>query len=320
MKWLFLVHSVQTLNSRERVKIWRLTKKVGAVLYRNSVYVLPYSAERLEDFQWLSQQIKDSKGEASVFVAEANSPQEDRHLRRKFEEKRNNEFGVLYEAAKKLLSRVTGQRSLTLEQKKRFQKKLNQLHKSFSDLLHVDFFSSPVGKEVRSMLKQITSQLDKVEPTKESSIRIKTYDHNAFRNKTWTTREHIHIDRLCSAWLIKRFIDPKAKFIFAPELRLPTHAIPFDVFGNEFSHHGDDCTFETLMKAFKLKDRALEEIAQLVHDIDIKDQKFDRPEAPGLDAVVRSLSDHLKDDHKTLEIGSILLNSLYDHFSSPSKK
>ena len=102
MKWLFLVHQVQTPNSRERVKVWRLTKKVGALLYRNSVYVLPYSKEHLEDFQWLCQQVRDSQGEASFFVAEASGTEEDLTLRSHFLKTKEAEYRLLAETAEHL--------------------------------------------------------------------------------------------------------------------------------------------------------------------------------------------------------------------------
>jgi len=137
-----------------------------------------------------------------------------------------------------------------------------------------------------------------------------------FQGKTWTTRKNIHIDRLCSAWLIRKFIDPKAKFVFASESRLPKNAIPFDVFGVEFSHHGEDCTFETLLKSFRIKDKVLDSLAHIVHDIDMKDHKFGRPEAAGLDMVVRSLSDSLKNDHKVLDVGSVMLDALYSRLAN----
>lgn len=323
MKWLFLVHQVQTPDSRERVKIWRLTKKVGAILYRNSVYVLPYSKERLEDFQWLCQQIRDSKGEASVFVSEADSSAEDRHIKSLFEQTREKEFtDVLNEVSKLLerLKRPTGQPPLTDVQMKKLKKEYSRLQLTHEELERIDFFPGKGSKTVREALVQVSKLLRSNQSETEIALPLKRYSPKAFRGKVWTTREHIHIDRLCSAWLIKRFIDPKARFVFAPESKLPANAIPFDVFGKEFSHHGDDCTFETLVKAFRLKDKALAAIAEIIHDIDIKDGKFGRAEATGIDAVVRSLSDALNDDHHTLEVGSIVLDALYNFFMYKKEK
>lgn len=319
MRWLFLVHQLQTPNSRERVKVWRLTKKAGAVLYRNSVYVLPHSKERLEDFQWLCQQIKDSKGEASVFVSESRDQKEDQILRALFKNTRDEEYAAVLSSAERLLERMGGvkdgqrpSRSLL----KNLSKAAKQLNRSFADIQRVDFFGTPSSKKVHRTLEDLEAHLAAFKPQPETRTLSKRYDRKTFQGKVWATREHIHIDRLCSAWLIRRFIDQTAKFIFAPESKLLHSAIPFDIFGAEFSHHGDDCTFETLMKSFQLKNKALANIAEIVHDIDVKDEKFNRVEAAGLDTVVRGLSQSLRDDHKVFEAGSILLDAIYAHFSN----
>ncbi len=322
MKWLFLVLHVQTRNSRERVAVWRLTKKVGALLYRNSVYVLPYSKERLEDFQWLCQEIRDLKGEGSVFVSEASSPAEDRKLRELFEAAREKEYSSLLRVAGQVnarLRRPAGQPHLTDTQIRKLRREYQQLHDTFAQLQRIEFAPRKLATRVSDVLQQIGRHLVSAGSI-TAGAPVARYSRKDFAGKTWATREHIHIDRLCSSWLIRRFIDAKAKLVFAPEARLPQNAILYDVYGAEFSHHGDHCTFETLIKAFNLRDRALESIAQIVHDIDLKDQKFGRPEAAGLDAVVRSLSESLDDDHRVVEIGSILLDALYKHFPAGREK
>lgn len=319
MKWLFLVHQLQTPRSRERVKIWRLTKKVGAVLYRNSVYVLPYGKERLEDFQWLCQQIRDASGEASVFVSESHDEKEDRALQALFQRSREEDYAAIQSAAGKLLERIRRAKEapqLSAALLKTLAKEAKQLHEAFAEIQRVDFFGAPLSKKMHAALEQIKTHLAMIEPQRESPQPLKRYSRKAFQGKVWTTREHIHIDRLCSAWLIRRFIDPKARFVFAPETKLPKDAIPFDVFGAELSHHGEDCTFETLLKAFQLQDKALAVMAEIVHDIDVKDQKFGRPEAAGVDAAVRALAGAFKDDHKILAAGATLLDALYAYFST----
>jgi hypothetical protein len=319
MKWLFLVHQVQTPNSRERVKVWRLTKKVGAALYRNSVYVLPYRKERLEDFQWLCQQIRDSQGEASVFISEADSREEDHQLRGLFAQLRDKEFAAVESQAMQLMERVNRpqeQLPFTEIQKKKLRKEYDQLQSEFNEIQRIDFFPGDASKSAHAVMQKISKLLDSLEPETPAVTSLKHYNTKSYQGKVWATREHIHIDRLCSAWLIKRFIDPKARFIFVDESAIPDNAVPFDIFGKEFSHHGDDCTFETLLHVFQLRDPSLASIAEIVHDIDIKDGKFRRPEAAGVDAIVRALSDSMKDDHKTIELGTIVLNALYDQFSS----
>jgi hypothetical protein len=322
MKWLFLLHQVQTPNSRERVKVWRLTKKVGTLLYRNSVYVLPYSKERLEDFHWLCQEIKDAKGDASVFISEANDDKEDRVLRQMFVAAREREYADLEVKLDKHLDRF--RRAISTEvfsaaHLKALEKNLRQLETSFRDIRRVDFFIHPMGTKIDKRLKAARLSLAGIEQRKEASSVIKRRTRSDFKGKVWATREHIHIDRLCSAWLIQRFIDPRARFVFASENDLPKNAIPFDVFGAEFSHHGDRCTFETLLEAFRIKDKALASLGELVHNIDLKDQKYNRPEGEGLDMIVRGISDSLHDDHKTLTLGAQVLDALYDRLSSNDK-
>ncbi len=319
MKWLFLVHQVRTPNSRERVKVWRLTKKVGALLYRNSVYVLPYGKERLEDFQWLCQQIRDSKGEASVFVSEAKDAAEDASLRRQFVENRGEEYRHLEKRISDFARQYEHPGSRppsTAAQLKNVERKLRQMEDSFHDIRRTDFFEHPLGRKIEASLQRLRTAISALEVrTRVAQIPLKHRDRSDFRGRAWATRPHIHIDRLCSAWLIKRFVDSKAKFVFAPEEKLPKNAIPFDVFGAEFSHQGDRCTFETLLEVFRIRDKALSSLAELVHDIDLKDDKYGRPESAGLDLIVRSISDSLQDDAKTLEVGSQLLDALYDRLS-----
>lgn len=323
MKWLFLVQQIRTPNSRERVKVWRLLKKIGALPYRNSVYVLPYSKERLEDFQWLCQQIEDSKGEASVFISESLDEREDQTIRGFFERRREEDYTSILSSAENLLERVRlakKQRNLSDAVLKKLSKDAKHLNKSFAEVERIDFFCMPIAERARVTLERITNHLTSSDNQDRSHASIKFYSRETFKKKVWTTRERIHIDRLCSAWLIRRFIDPDAKFEFAPESKLSRGAIQFDVFGAEFSHHGEDCTFETLLKSFQFKDKALTAVAEIVHDVDMKDSKFGRAEAPGLDAVVRALSGFHKDDYKVLEIGSVILDALYSYFSNIKRK
>jgi hypothetical protein len=315
MKWLFLVHQVLTPNSKERVKVWRAIKKTGAVLYRNSVYILPYSKERVEDFQWVCQQINDSHGEASIFISSAENKKEDLLMRAAFRKVRDEEYASLLKSTEQFRNRIQARdrKNLTSNVRKRFEKEARQLREAFDEIRAIDFFSDLPPKKLQRTLTEISKWLSaEIEISKPAPIQPRSVKD--YQKKIWTTREGIHIDRLCSAWLVRRFIDRSAKFVFAPEKKLPAAAIPFDVFGAEFSHHGEDCTFETLMKAFRIQDRALQQIAEIIHDIDLKDHKFGRVEASGLDLVIRSLGDFIHDDHQFLEVGSSILDGLYQFF------
>lgn len=315
MKWLFLVHQVQTPNSRERVKVWRLIKKSGAVLHRNSVYVLPYSKERLEDFQWLCQQIRDSKGEASVFVSQPQDKEEDGQLRALFVRARKEDYVAILLSAERLMTRIVAakkQRRMTKGMIKKFSREEGELLQNMKDTQRVDFFSNRVPARFNRVFLEIRKHLS-TSQTVTSDLPGKC-DRKDFQRKVWTTRQHIHIDRLCSAWLIRRFIDRQATFIFAPEGKLPKDAIAFDVLGARFSHHGENCTFETLARSFEIQDPAIRIIGEMIHDVDLKDHKFNRPEGPGLDIVIRALSGWSQDDHQVLKNGCVILDALYDYY------
>ena len=129
----------------------------------------------------------------------------------------------------------------------------------------------------------------------------------------WATRPGVHVDRTACAWLIRRFIDPDAEFLFAAERDdVPDGATPFDMRGAELSHHGGECTFEAMLRRYDLDDAALWEISRMVHEADLEDERFDAPEARGLDVVIRGLS-MVCDDEEMLELTGRLYDGLYEH-------
>jgi hypothetical protein len=129
----------------------------------------------------------------------------------------------------------------------------------------------------------------------------------------WATRTGVHIDRAACAWLIRRFVDPEATFVFVDDpTDVPAEATPFDMRGAELSHHGDDCTFETILKRYELADPVLWDIARIVHEADLGDERFDAPEAPGLDVLLRGLS-MVRDDEEVLAISGPLFDGLYEY-------
>jgi hypothetical protein len=138
-----------------------------------------------------------------------------------------------------------------------------------------------------------------------------TLDVTKLRGRRWVTRPRPHVDRVASAWLIKRFIDPEASFVFAPPAEFPKDAIAFDAPGVELSHHGEDCTFETLVKRARLRDRRLTRLAEIVHEADLRDGKYAHEEARGIDVSVRALLAASPDDHRVLEHGMTLFEGLY---------
>ena len=129
----------------------------------------------------------------------------------------------------------------------------------------------------------------------------------------WATRAGVHVDRTASAWLIRRFIDPDAEFLFVGDPdEVPADATPFDMRGAELSHKGGDCTFETLLRRYELDDPALWAIARIVHEADLEDERYDAPEARGLDVLLRGLS-MIRSDDEMLGLSGALYDGLYEH-------
>lgn len=324
-KWLLFIHQLPVKPSNLRVKVWRRLQQIGALQIKGSVYVLPRTKEFLEDFQWLKQEIIDFNGEASIFAAEAIEDLRSGDIIALFNEVRDRAYRKLIGEFKELLIRIEkhpGKMDKGLF--KQIEKDFEKIAGSLETLKKIDFFDAPSKKEAGKVMDKCIKSIDrhnplskKKEKNKLSATTLKIED---FKGKTWVTRKNLHIDRLVSGWLIKRFIDPKAKFVFVdsgnPAQRgKKAKGIPFDMFDAEFSHHGEDCTFETMIKRFSLlEDRCLKEIAEIVHDIDIKDNKFNRSEAQGINRLTLGWGKLWKDDERLLKKGFLLFDGLYAHF------
>jgi hypothetical protein len=235
-KWLLLLYRQPTKNSGARVSLWRQLKKSGALPFTTSASLLPDSADHYERFQWLAQQVRDAGGEATLIRVTDVEGVSHADLVRQFNEARAKDYDAL-------TAEVT---NLVAENKRKageaFPAALEKLVRHFDEIRKVDFFGCPRAQDVQMLLQRaagMSGGRGKVAP----KLSAKKYS-----GRTWLTRPRPQIDRVGSAWLIRKFIDPKAKFIFANDPKQHPSAIPYDMFEVEFSHHGEDCTFETLVK------------------------------------------------------------------------
>ncbi len=313
-KWLVLIFSLPPGAGSSRVKIWRRLKKLGAVSFRNSVYLLPFGEERYEILQWLCQEIQRAEGEATLLKAERIENLSDGEVAALFRRARNEEYAELAEEARGWLERRKGlpqikgpqEAAVLADELKAFEKRLAELEE-------IDYFHAAGRREAEAILKRCRMNLGGLLGRKEGGIGDEStlLKAKSFRGKAWVTRPRPHVDRLATAWMIRRFIDPKARFAFAREPDMIKGGIPFDYLGAEFGHQGEDCTFETFLKRFGLKDRALHAVAEIVHDADLKDAKFGREEAKGLDAVIKGFSAMIADDHTLLARGHLIFDAIY---------
>jgi len=269
--WLLFLYSLPTRQNTARVAVWRKFKKIGAIQIKNSTYLLPDQPAQYEHFQWLAQQIRDYGGDATLVRAQEIEGMPTEKLVALFNRERDREFGEVKKALQAFLTRRKEKSAGAVAE-------LERLTRQFREISEVDFFQSARGHEVQMLL----SRAEGVSAKKLSHLDAKNY-----RGKTWTTRPRPEIDRVSSAWLIRNFIDPAASFVFAATPPSSGEAIPFDMVDVEFSHHGDRCTFETLVQRFSIDDKAVRIIAEMIHDADLEDEKFQRTECVGIDRVLK---------------------------------
>lgn len=199
-----------------------------------------------------------------------------------------------------------------------YEAELDKLHTQLESIVATDFFEARNAaaalasyERCQKALRAAQNRGGKVVES-DASAGGAAFNLAEYQGRLWVTRPNLHIDRLASAWLIKRFIDGRPRFSFAADGQTIEWGIAFDMFGAELTHHGEDCTFETMIKRFGLDgDRALRELAEIVHDIDLKDDKFNRHEATGLNAVVSGLGELLKDDRKLIRQSGVVFDGLY---------
>jgi hypothetical protein len=303
---LLLLVGLPPQPSSLRVRVWRRLRSLGAVPLKRSAYLLPDTPERYEDFQWLAQEIQREGGEATLIRIQGIENVSEAEVLRLFHEPRDHDYRQLATRYRKLLK--------SLDQKSaakgaRVPEELARLAKEHQRLRDIDFFDAPGGAEVRRLEEAIAMRTRRPEsPRREERP---TLDLASLRQRRWVTRPRPHIDRIASAWLIKRFVDPEAEFVFADPAEFPKDAIPFDAPGVELSHQGEDCTFETLIKRARLRDRRLTRLAEIVHEADLRDGKYPHEEARGIDAAIRALLAASSDDQQVLAQGLALFEGLY---------
>jgi hypothetical protein len=301
---LLLLVGLPPTPSSLRVRVWRRLRSLGAVALKRSAYLLPDTPERYEDFQWLAQEIQRDGGEATLIRVQQIENMNPGDVLRLFHEPRDRDYRQLAVRYRKVLQ--------SLDRKSigpRLHEEVARLSKDHQRIRDIDFFDAPGGAEAARLQEAIAMRTRRPEaPRPESRPSL---DFTKLRGRRWVTRPRPHVDRIASAWLIKRFVDPEAVFVFAPPAEFPADAIPFDAPGVEVSHQGEDCTFETLIKLACLRDRRLGRLAEVVHEADLRDGKYPHEEARGIDVAIRALLAASADDHQVLAHGMTLFEGLY---------
>jgi hypothetical protein len=309
-EWLLLLFFLSAKQSQARVQAWRRLQRIGAVSLKNSAYALPHSPESREDVEWIKNEIVSSGGQAMVLVARAPDTATADDIIGAFRAARDKDYEVLTADATQLLKRTAktdGRPGRELTQG------LRRLRERFEETVRRDFFGAQERERVEALLTTLDQRTGRTRTMATSPRTLANAAH--YRDKVWLTRPRPGVDRMSSAWLIRRFIDTGARFVFGDPQRTP-NAIPFDTFEAEFGHHGTHCTFETLADRFGIDDPPVRYIARIVHDLDLKQTTHGEAETATIGRLVEGLRQAERDDDALLQAGIQMFEALYQSLAS----
>lgn len=317
-RWVLLALQLPARPSNARVSIWRRLQQLGAVAIKHAVYVLPHSQQALEDFAWLRRDIEARGGQATVFTASAVEDLANTDIVEQFRTARAADYKVFTTELRRTFPGRPGRTRTGIRDLRAWRDRLEQIRQ-------IDFFSAPGGSDAESRLTAL-ERAARQDAEATSPVRTqKPLDRREYQGRTWVTRPRPGVDRFASAWFIQRFIDPNARFVFASERGVPSDAIPFDMYEDQgFGHQGDRCTFEVMQSRFAVTDRAVSAIAEIVHDVDLKDDRFHARHAPSVELLVAGLRQSIADDDTLLEHGIAMFEALYvalsENVATPRRK
>jgi hypothetical protein len=319
--WLMLIHQLPAKPAYARVKVWRRLQALGAVTVKNAVYALPANGEAREDFAWLAKEIVESGGEALVCEAALVEGLSDAELQALFDKARDEDYARIAAEARELAAQQDG--NAADDKLAEIASQIGRLRKQLDAIVAIDFF----GAEGRATAQGLVSQLEAGlmqegkavidKPASAASV-------GALKGRVWVTRQGVQIDRIASAWLIRRFIDDAArfKFVAGTGYKPQPDEVRFDMFEGGFTHRGDRCTFEVLVSEVLAAagsgtpDPALVAIGEIIHDIDLKDDKYRREETAGIRNVIAGIAASQPDDEQRLARGAAMLDDLYGYFAA----
>ena len=314
-QWLLLIHQIPPTPNYLRVKVGRRLQRVGAMAIKNSVYALPDNDETREDFQWIAREIVADGGEATVVEARLIEGRSDGEVEALFSAAREADYRALIEEARGLYKDLD--RARRAKKALAIGNDLGRLRRRLTEIAAIDFFGANGREAAEGLIAGMEAEMET--STERGTGKAKKPDVRP--GTTWVTRKGIKVDRIASAWLIRAFIDRSAHFKFVPGqgYKPQPGELRFDMFEAEYTHEGDHCTFEVLLDRFGIDDPALHLVGEVVHDIDLKDQKFGRQEALGLERLIAGLTARTADDEERLAQGSVLFASLHEGFKGEKR-
>ena len=297
--WLLLLHQIPPKPSYFRAKVLRRLTQVGALPIKNSAYMLPVTDDTIEDFAWIGREISAAGGASWLFRVQLIEGMTQEQIEEAFRRLHEPELQAMIEQTNALLEHAPHLSDESLLSYRKIARRLEEVKR-------IDFFGSPLRDELEGLLRQFEEKgrtVTGMEKTKQGG-------------RVWITRKGVKVDRIASAWLIRRFIDPAATLHFVDSGHVHTAGeLRFDMFSGEYTHRGDLCTFEVLVNEFGLgSDGALAAIGEMVHDIDLKEDRYQRPETSGFGRMIEGLCAQTAGDEQRVERGAVILDSLYQSF------
>jgi hypothetical protein len=312
-RWLLLIHQLPPKPAYFRVKIWRRLQGIGAVAVKSTVYALPANAETQEDFEWLLKEIVEGGGEAMVCEARLVDGLSDAQVRTLFDTARDADYEEIAGEARALAAMLDADAADAKRRDARSQ--LGRLRKRLAELVTIDFFGATGRLAVEGLLAGLETLVSEENAMTAEPLKTPA-PITDFKGRTWVTRRGVHIDRIACSWLIRQFIDREAvfRFVSGKSYAPKSGELRFDMFEGEFTHEGDRCSFEVLLARTGIADPALQAIAEIVHDIDLKDGKFGREETTGIASLIAGIAMANEDDEQRIAQGAPVFDNLYQYF------
>ena len=316
-RWLLLIHQIPPTPAYFRAKVGRRLHRLGAVPIKNAVYVLPSNDQTREDFQWVAREIAQEGGDATVCEANLVDGLKDEQVEAIFQAARQQDYEALAGDLRELARGAGGGKRRDATRVAELEAELAKRKKRLAEVLAIDFFGAPGREAAESGIATLEVRLRaRTDAGDASNAAARTTKPKLgdYRGRTWVTRKNVHIDRIACAWLVKRFIDAKARFKLVPGqgyVAKPAE-VTFDMFEADFTHVGDRCSFETLIHEFGLREPGLGALAEIIHDIDVKDGKYARAEAPGIAAMIAGIAVAHAEDEDRIELGGRMFDSLLE--------
>jgi hypothetical protein len=310
MNWLLLILSLPSENTAARMRVWRALKACGAAVLRDGVYLLPQSAEHQAALEGIADDLRQNDGTAHLLGTESV----DAHFPALFD--RSTEFAAL------LGDIAEGRKRVSAEQPMESVKLARKLRKAFDQLAAIDFFPGEAQRQAREALEEFEAQASRLLSPDEphpAERAIAPLDRANYQGRLWATRARPWVDRMASAWLIRRFIDPDARFLWLKSpADCPKKALGFDFDDATFTHVGARVTFETLLASFSLETPALVRLGVLVHSLDVGGVQ--PPEATGVERVLAGMREAIIDDDQLMQVSAGVFEGLLTAFQNAEDK